>query len=397
MKHLLLLCFICLGFTAMAQALQFENNLKTTFEKAKVQNKPVFVEYYNSDCPVCKKVGELFNNNDKLIRFYCKSFVNYRIDISNISKSDSLFLANTKLSFSSFPYFLFFDSNENLLHVSAINLDVDFLISIGTKALNPDERTDGLAYKYNKGDRSIKTLYAYSQLVQLYNNDSLAIILADDLYKAFPKNTLGNKKSYTITKNCVNSIENGFFKFWIKNMDELEGQETDKHKGEEKPVMAEIVRKSIYSKKSKNWDLEKITEVKKYILLTELSKNPDAFFWQHETELMVEQQKYKDALLIGEKMLNEDKTAITANLNTIRHFMTIFKTANELTTVKQWLDGMVSKVKEPTDKANVLYLNAQYLVKTNQKAQALEAISIAQKYFKENNLDTKELSKLTDM
>ena len=278
MKHLLLLCFFCLAFFVTAQPLHFENNLKAAFEKAKLENKPVFVEYYNSDCPVCIKVEHLFENNEKLVLFYNKSFVSYRIDTHDMSKSDSLFIVNTRLSFTSIPYFLFFDYNENLLHVSAINLDADALINIGVVALNPVERSSALANKYNKGDRSIKTLYAYSQLVQLYNNDSLTTVLANDLYKAFPKNDLGNKKSYTITKNCVNNIENGFFKFWIKNMDKLAGLESEKHKGEGKQMLAEIVRKSIFDNKSKSWNPEKIEEVKKYILLTELSEHPDAFF-----------------------------------------------------------------------------------------------------------------------
>lgn len=56
---------------------------------------------------------------------------------------------------------------------------------------------------------------------------------------------------------------------------------------------------------------------------------------------------------------------------------------------------MASNAKEPTDKADVMCLNALFLVKTNQREQALDAISIAQKYFKENNLDTKELDALT--
>lgn len=278
MKNVLLFCFFGSIFFATAQPLQFEINLKKAFEKAKLEKKPVFIEYYNSTCPVCIKVAKLFDSNEKLVDFYNKSFVNYRIDTHDWSKSDSLFVINTYLSFTGFPYFLFFDSNESLLHVSAINVDLDALINIGVTALNPNERCSALANKYSNGDRSIKTLYAYSKLVQLYNNDSLATVLADDLYTSFPKKDLGNKKSYIITKNCVNSIDNGFFKFWIKNMDKMVALESEKHKGEAKDVLGEIVRKSIFSKNSKNWDLNKIAEVKKYILLTELNKNPDAFF-----------------------------------------------------------------------------------------------------------------------
>ena len=285
MRPLLFICFFCSTYFLAANAMQFENNLKTAFEKAKLENKVVFIEYYNSECPVCIKANKLFESNDKLNSFYTKLFVNYRIDTHQMGLVDSMFLVKTHLSFRTIPYFLFFDANENFLHVSAINLDVDFFIEIGLAALKPKERSCALANKFNKGDRSIKTLYAYSQLVQLYENDSLTTVLADELYKSFPKDDLGNKKSYVITKHCVNDIENGFFEYWIKNIDKLEGLESEKHKGEGKKVLGEIVRKSIFSKKSKSWDQKKIEEVKKYILLTELSQNPDAFFKKNDSNL----------------------------------------------------------------------------------------------------------------
>jgi len=394
MKQFVLFFFLCSVLTLTAQPLVFENSLKTAFEKAKIENKPVFILYYNSDCPVCIQVEKLFNNNDNLIEFYNKSFVSYRIDIHNTGKTDSLFMVNTRLTLTSIPYFLFFDSNQNMLHVSAIEVDVDFLINVGRKALDPNERTAGLENKYNKGDRSIKTLYAYSQLVQLYNNDSLTTILANDLYKSFPKSDLGNRKSYVITKNSVNNIENGFFKFWIKNTDKLVGFEPEKHKGEEKQSLADIVQKSVFSKESENWNLEKIAEVKTYVLLTGLSKNPDAFFWEKETKLLIEQKKYEKALSIGEKMLSEDKTAIQSNLYTIRHFMNLLNTANELSTVKKWLDEIPVVTEDINDRADCMYLNALYLMKIHQTEQAQKVISTALKFYEKNKLDTTTLNEL---
>jgi len=372
----------------------FENNFKTTFKKAEFENKPVFIEYYNSNCPVCNKVEHLFSSDEKLVKFYNNSFVNYRINTHNISKDDSLFIAKTNLSLMSVPYFLFFDSKENLLHISDIEVNAEFLINIGIKALNPNERSSSLENKYKKGDRSIKTLYAYSQLVQLYKNDSLTNILADNLYKSFPKNDLGNNKSYIITKNCVNSIDNGFFKFWIKDMDKLIGLEPEKHKGEEKQTLADIVHKSIISKESKSWNLEKIDSVKTYILLTQLSKNPDAFFWKQEVMLFLEQKNYDKALSIGKRILNEDKKAISVNLYTIRYFMNVLSTVNELNTIKEWVDEVALGAESITDQANIMYLNALYFKKNHQTEQAKETISKALKFYEINKMETTELNDL---
>lgn len=278
MRTLSILVFIALMCNAIAAPLSFENSLQSAFERAKAENKPLFVEYYESDCPICMRVNKLFETDEQLIGFYQNSFVNYRIDTHHFISSDSLFIAKTKLKFYSVPYFLFFDTNQQLLHVSAIKLDTKTLIGIGVKALNPNERSSALAGRYAKGDRTIKTLYAYSQLTQLYENDSLGTVLATELYSSFDKGKLDSQESYILTKNCVNSIENGFFKYWINNPDKMAAYEPENHKGEAKQILAEIVRKSIYSKERKSWNKKKIETVKRYILLTELSKNPDAFF-----------------------------------------------------------------------------------------------------------------------
>ena len=232
--------------------------------------------------------------------------------------------------------------------------------------------------------------------MQLYNKDSLATILADELFKAFPKSDLGNKKSYIITKNCVTSIENGFFKYWIQNMDKLVGMEPENHYGQEKQRMADIVRKSIFSKASETWDLEKIAEVKKDILLTELSDNPEAFFWEKESKMLAEQKRYDEALKIGSMELDEEKSNVTASLGIIHHFMSILNTANELNTVKKWIDKIAPRTDNISDKADVMYLNALYYTKTNQSERAKNEIADALEFYKKNKLETKLLTDLSN-
>jgi thiol-disulfide isomerase/thioredoxin len=391
-QTLLIYFFILLFFPAYSQPVHFESSLQEAFKKAAVENKPVFIEYYNSLCTVCHKLEPLFSDA-KLGEFYNTHFVNYKLNTEGMKTEDSLFMVRSKLKFTGVPYFLFFDAGENFLHYSDTKPEVDFLVEAGTKALNPDERVSGLELKYKNGDRSIKTLYAFSLLTQLYKNDSLSMILADDLFKAFPANELGSRKSYIITKNCVKSIENGFFKFWIQHMDKLEGLETEKHKGEEKKILAEIVRLSVYSKAGEQWNLEKINEVKKYIVLTGLSNDGDAFFWQQESTLLAAQKRYAQALDIGRQMLDTEKV-VKARLSIIRHFLNILNSGNELKTVKQWKDEMALKIDDISDKGESMYLDALYYTKTNQKKQAVKTINEALEFYKKNNLETGPLTDL---
>jgi hypothetical protein len=219
------------------------------------------------------------------------------------------------------------------------------------------------------------------------------MILADDLFKVFPPDELGSRKSFIITKNCVKSIDNGFFTFWIQHPDKLDGMETEKHKGEEKKVLAEIVRRSIYSKAGEQWGLEKISQVKKYIVLTGLSNNADIFFWQRESTLLVEQKQYDRALQIGRQMLDTEKTAQTA-LSVTRHFLTLFNTSKELKTVKQWKDRIAVKTDDPESQGESMYLDALYYTRINNKKQAAKTITEALEFYKKNNLDTRQLTAL---
>jgi thiol-disulfide isomerase/thioredoxin len=393
MKQILLVyLFILPLLPAFAQPVHFEKSLQETFAKAGLEKKPVFIEYYNSLCVVCNRLEPVFSDV-KLGEFYNEHFVNYKLNTEKMKTEDSIFMVSTRLKFTAVPYFLFFDAGGNFLHYSDTKPDVDFLIEAGTKALNPGERAGGLASKYKNGDRSIKTLYAFSQLNQLYKNDSLSMMLADDLFAAFPANELGSRKSYVITKNCVKSIENGFFKYWIQHTDKLEGLKAEALEGEEKKVLGEIVRLSVYSKASEQWGLEKIGQVKQYILLTGLSNNADIFFWQQESTLLTAQKNYAQALKIGRQMLDTEKNVQT-ELSIVKHFLKILNTANELKTVKQWEDKIAIKPADLEDQGESMYLDALYYSKTKNKKQASKTINEAFKFYKKNNLDTGPLNDL---
>ncbi|HMC99613.1 MAG TPA: thioredoxin family protein [Ferruginibacter sp.] len=277
MKALFTAILLLLVTGTFATQVNFESTLDAALKKAKEQNKLVFIEYYNSECHVCKKLEPVFSN-DTLSDFYNKYFICYKLNTEKIKKEDSLFIAHAGLTFESVPYFLFFDKDGHFVHYADPKQDVDFLVNAGAIAMEPTERTGALEGKYQSGDRSIKTLYAYSNLLKLYKNDAQRKIVAEQLYNVFPKDELGTKKSYIITKNCVDDIDNGFFKYWIMHTDEIKAFEKNPNTAHETNVLSEIVRRSVISDAHKKWDAAKIKQVKEWILKTGLSKDPDAYF-----------------------------------------------------------------------------------------------------------------------
>jgi hypothetical protein len=381
------------SFFVAAQSVHFEPSLQIAFEKAAQQNKLVFVEYYNADCPICKKLEPVFNDST-LSKFYNEHFINYKLNTENIKKEDSLFITQTGLKFESVPWFLFFDTDKNLVHYAGTKPDVTYLNNIGTTALNTEERSAALAGKYAAGDRSIKTLYAYSNLLQLYKNDSLRTILADQLFSVFPKDQLGTEKSYIITKNAVTNIDNGFFLYWINHTGDLKVLEQNAASAHPVNVLGNIILKSINSAERKNWGLQKIKAVKEMIVKSGLGNDPDAFFWEQEAALLVKEQRTAEASQLFKQQIAADSSDINTSAYTINYFLYILTDKSNLNTIKSFIDKLSLKKVTPEEKGKLLYSNILFYKQSGDIATARKLGLQATTFYKANKLDSQALGEL---
>lgn len=278
MKNLFSFLFFTFSLLSFGQEIQFEKTLKQAFIKAKQENKSVFIEYYSSSCPICKKVAMTLKN-PKVVAYYNKKFVSYALNIDNgMTTEEENFMNASGLHFDGVPVFIFFDANSNYLHHSSVKADANTIMEIGRVSLQPNLRNAALAEKYQKGDRSIKTLYAYADLLRTYQDFEKQKEVADALYEVFPKSDLSTQKSYIVLKNVVNSIENGFFLHWIRNLNDLKGFETGVKAGTETTVLERILLKELSKPERKSWPKQKKDAVKKMIVDLGLTNNPEVYF-----------------------------------------------------------------------------------------------------------------------
>lgn len=391
----LLLTFVLFSTLAScsAKGVKWESSIASAFEKAKKENKIVFVEYFSSTCPHCKKI-EPFFSNDSLANFYNENFINYKLDNEKIKKEDSLFIVEQGLTFESVPFFLFFDKDKNFLHYSAVKPETAMLINAGQTALNPAERTATLKTKYEAGDRTIKTLYAYSNLVQLYKDEALVNKIADELFAVYPPKTLGTAKSYIIMKNAVKSIENGFFKYWINHIPEMKGFETGTHAGKEIQTLEKILRKSIFGDESKTWDLAKVNEVKQMIINTKLSDDPNEFLWERESALLVKDNKIGEALNIFNQMMKKESENVSSSAYILDHYINILNEKPQLGLIKTHIDNLSKRKLEPEEKADLMYTNILFYKKMQDEKMVKDLSAKALAYYKTNNLSTAKLDEL---
>ena len=271
--------FLVLTSVLLNAQVVFESSLSEAFKKAKEQNKPVVIEYYNSDCSVCKRLGDLLQSDQEVSTFYNKRFISYAMNSNeSLSEEDNNFITKANLHFESVPVLLYFDKNQNFLHHSGVTVTSEHVINEAKKSVLPDYNTSGLKAKYEAGDRSVRTLYAYCDMLKVNQNETTLTKVAQQLFESFKKEELPTNKSYIILKQVVNSTENGFFQYWINNLDKLKDFETGHKAGTEIASLEKIVLKELSDSNVKKWDISKKNKFKQYILKLKITDNPDVFF-----------------------------------------------------------------------------------------------------------------------
>lgn len=278
MKKIYILFLLLVGSITNAQVV-FASSLAEAFKKAKEQNKPVFVEYFNSDCSVCKRLQGLLLENDVVIDHYNANYINYAMNTyDELSKEDAAFMAKANLYFESVPVLLYFDKNKNFLHHSSGEINAIAVVNEAKKAVLSEFNSSGLKKKYASGDRSVRTLYAYCDVLKINQNHEMLIKVAQELFISFNKSELPTKKSYIILKQVVTSSENGFFQYWIKNLENLKGFEKGINEGSEMSYLQSIVLKELSDADRITWNASKVDRYKDYILKLKISENPGVFF-----------------------------------------------------------------------------------------------------------------------
>ncbi len=278
MKNIYLAVLLFTSLFTSAQVV-FERSLSDAFKKAKAQNKNVFIEYYNSDCSVCKRLGTLLKEDAEIISYYNSNFINYAINTyDEVSDAEKAFLKTANLHFDSVPVLLYFDKDKNFLHYSSGEINAEAVLNEAKKAALPQFNSSGLRAKYETGDRSIRTLYAYSNLLIVNREDQKLKKVTQDLFESFDKSELSTKKSYLILKRVVKDSDNGFFKFWLDNLDQLNGFESGENAGTEKSYLSRIVLIELTDPNIKKWGQTKKEKYKNYILKLKIVDDPNVFF-----------------------------------------------------------------------------------------------------------------------
>lgn len=132
-KHILSFLLLITAMGVWAQGIEFEHSSwKEIVQKAKEQNKPIFVDVYTSWCGPCKAMASTVFTKPEIGEKYNKGFVNVKIDAE---KGEGIDIAK-KYKVSSYPTYLFINpADESLIGQSKSSMPVSTFGDLGDKML----------------------------------------------------------------------------------------------------------------------------------------------------------------------------------------------------------------------------------------------------------------------
>lgn len=150
----------------------FQGTWEEAQEKAKAEEKPIFVDAFTTWCGPCKvmaqnvfpdpQVGALFNSN----------YVCIKIDMEG---EEGLRFQKT-YPVSAFPTLYFIDFDGSVLKKVIGAQRVDGFLSIGKSVLESIDRSKGYEEAYNKGGRDANLIYNYIRSLNRSGKPSLRIV-----------------------------------------------------------------------------------------------------------------------------------------------------------------------------------------------------------------------------
>lgn len=257
MKKLTLLLLL-IPFIGLAQdkGTHFEQGLsfQKIKEKAKKENKYIFVDCSTTWCIWCKKmVAEVFPQ-EKVGSFFNKNFVNVEVQMDETPK-DNDYVKSWRPDakelgkyVSGYPTYLIFSSDGQLVHRIVGYKVADDFIAAAQKALDPKTQYFTLVKKYKAGDKDPDFLYSLASAALNDGDVKIATDVSSDYLNT--QSNLYTEKNLKFVAQTTTSSKGKGFDVLLNHSTEVDAV-LGKDKAEDM-VSGIVVNEEIYSKLKRN-------------------------------------------------------------------------------------------------------------------------------------------------
>ncbi|MDR6561839.1 MULTISPECIES: DUF255 domain-containing protein [unclassified Arcicella] len=306
MKKLLMLAvFILLSNLSFAQkgtAFLQGGNLRTVFDLAKAQNKPVHLEVYAPTCHVCNAFKPTFENA-QVGNIFNQNFVNYKLDIT--SPEGAAFLNKQGIWIPSTPTLLFFDKDVKLQHITVLGENYNTpqaLIEAATKAIDPKQRTSNYKTSYRSGNRDANFLIEYGFMARIMRDTVDNINVMNNYAKIIPSAQYSNNTSFLLLQKVIMDDDNDIFEYMINHLGEFNAKYD---KTLVKQTAENIIMYSLYSSRGMRYSVAKINQVRANLAKLGVDKKSiNGRVWREESTAYFREGQVPKALAVLDSLVD---------------------------------------------------------------------------------------------
>lgn len=196
--------------------IKFENDtFQNILNKAKKENKLVFMDAYASWCGPCKLLERNVFPVKEVGDYYNANFINSRFDME---KGEGRDIAR-KYGINSFPSLLFLNGNGEVVFKGLGYMEVSDFISMGKDVLDPENKLEKRIEKFHAGENNPEFLMKLMKDTS-QNDFVFAQKVSERYFKAIEKNEL-TKDDVGILLYFTKSTDDENFKIFEKRKPEL--------------------------------------------------------------------------------------------------------------------------------------------------------------------------------
>lgn len=403
MKWLAVLYIFLVPFLASAQTnstneVQFIKNVSWNkiVQKAKAENKFIFVDCYASWCGPCKMMDKDVYANDTVGSYMNSRFISVKYQLDTSRKDDAEIRAQyadahhiaIQYHIGLYPTFLFFSPDGEPVHKGAGYLKPANFIHLAKDAMDPDKQFYLLLNRYKEGHLPFEKMTVLTAMAQAIDDKNLAIQIGKDYMHQYldklPENQFLTKNNLDFIRSYLLSVVNSsdrLFKLAKSDPGKVDDPQIT-FKGFSHGLINAIVYREEFAPQIElglknghepKWDgLANVVKRKfgdEYIasntLKAKVKYYHDAQKWPMYTHFFVEWlEGMENAAVIpgNEMILNNDAWEV----------FTYSNNKDELAKALLWIDRALSMFKEHTQRyASVLDTKANILYKMGRKEEAL--------------------------
>ncbi|MDO5978369.1 thioredoxin family protein [Flavivirga spongiicola] len=168
-KALFTMLLVCFTPKVEAQGIAFMHDLEKALEKAKLEDKLIFIDFYTSWCGPCKVLDKEVFSLEEAGHFFNNNFINCKVQCDDKGIGVEI---GKKYQVSAYPTLMFLNKHGDMVHSGVGSMSLENLIELAKTAMNPEKNLMSLVKQWDSGDRSEAFVFKYfTKLKELYRNE----------------------------------------------------------------------------------------------------------------------------------------------------------------------------------------------------------------------------------